>query len=68
MRTKKMTSGLTLAMTLEMSDEIKRILDEKEVSQWELARDVLQEYLDQNKTHVNGGHTNEYKHTNQDRG
>ncbi len=67
MRTKKMTNGLTFAMAQEMFDEIKHISDDKEISLGELVRNILQEYLDQNKPHVNGGHTNEYKHKPQDR-
>ncbi len=54
MRTKKMTNGLTFAMSNEMFEEIKRISDDKEISLGELVRNILQEYLDQNKNHVNG--------------
>ncbi len=54
MRTKKMTNGLTFAMSNEMFDEIKRISDDKEISLGELVRNILQEYLDQIKNHVNG--------------
>ncbi len=54
MRTKKMTNGLTFAMSNEMFEEIKRISDDKEISLGELVRNILQEYLDKNKNHVNG--------------
>ncbi len=65
---RKMTSGLTFAMTQEMFDEIKRISDDKEISLGELVRNILQEYLNQNKNHINGGRTNEHSYTTQDRG